>query len=191
MRGYEHQDSRVNWSVVARAGYSRPPFDIRNGKEIRLYLERVCQKYLRLEETRKLRVAIDYLVSAETLNLPLELRLATMFILLENLKSTFAKEQGYLFKRGHYRQKSGEAWTFTNLLDDMFNKGRMRSADLSPIKDLRNEIIHSGTSQMSFDYQDEIYERCQDLIREYLLRLLNYSGDFRLYSGRGMTLKEI
>lgn len=198
LRGWEHLDEHPdnepwaeNWAVVARTGYFRPTFDIRDGKEIRVYLENTCESYFRFEEIRKLRVAIDLLVSAETLRLPLELRLTTLFVLLENLKSTFAQEQGYPFKKGYYRKSSGGKLFFATLLAEMFEKVKMDSPDLSAIKKLRNEIIHSGISQTPYDYQEEIYDSCQDLIREYLLRLLGYTGPFRLYSGRGMTLKEI
>jgi hypothetical protein len=191
---WEHQDSpplKERWSVVARTGYFRPPFDIHDGTVIRTYLERVWQEYFRLEETRKLRVAIDHFVLAETRSLPLELKLATMFILLENLKSTFADEQGYAFQSGSYRKASGEKWSFRALLSDMFKKVGMSSPNLSTIVDLRNEIIHSGISQTSYDHQEKIYDGCQDLVREYFLRLLGYTGDFRLYSGRGMTTERI
>ncbi len=67
----------------------------------------------------------------------------------------------------------------------------MSSPNLSAIVKLRNEIIHSGISQISFEHQKEIYDNCQDLIREYFLRLLGYTGDFRLYSSHGMTTKRI
>jgi len=131
------------------------------------------------------------LVLAETRSLPLELKLATMFILLENLKSSFAKEQGYAFRKGYYRKSSGDVWSFEALLSEMFGRVGMSSLDLSAIVDLRNEIIHSGISQTSFEHQFDIYENCQDLIREYLLRLLGYTGEFLLYSGSGMTPKRI
>jgi len=179
------------WSVVARMGYFRPPFNISDGKAIRTYLERVWQEYFRLEEKRKLPVAIHLFVLAETRSLPRELKLATMFILLENLKSTYADEQGYSFKDGYYRKASGKTWSFKTLLLDMFKQINMPSPDLSAIVDLRNDIIHSGISQTSREHQQEIYGTCQDLIREYFLRLLGYTGSFRLYSGRGMTLKWI
>jgi hypothetical protein len=191
---WSHQGGEVlggGWSVVAHMGYFRPPFDIRDGKAIGTYLELVWREYFRLEQTRQLRVAIHMLVLAETRSLPLELKLATMFILLENLKSTFADEQGYPFHDGYYRKASGKVWSFKALLSDMFKKVGMPSPNLSAIVDLRNEIIHSGISQTSFEHQRDIYDNCQDLMREYLLRLLGYTGDFLLYSGCGMTPKRV
>ncbi len=63
------------------------------------------------------------------------------------------------------------------------------SPDLGAIMSLRNEIVHSRISRTPRTHQEEIYESCQDLVREYLLRLLGYTGKFRLFSGRGMTSK--
>jgi hypothetical protein len=191
---WEHPGSRPSgggWSVVARMGYFRPPFNISDGKAIRTYLERVWREYFRLEERRKLPVAIHLFVLAETRSLPLELKLATMFILLENLKSSHAEEQGYPFEDGYFRKASGKKWSFKALLLDMFKQVHMPSPDLSAIVDLRNDIIHSGISQTSGDHQQDIYDNCQDLVREYLLRLLDYTGNFRLYSDRGMAPKRI
>ena len=198
--GWEHSDSKPRGkesATVACVGYFRPLFNIRDGKAVRVYLERVQREYFRLEETRKLREAIHLFVLAETRSLPLELRLATIFILLENLKSTFAKEQGYPFKNNYYLKeprelggKSKERWSFESLLSEMLKKSGM-CPDLGAIKDLRNEIIHSGVSQTPCAHQREVYDACQDLVRGYLLRLLGYTGTFRLYSERGMTTKQI
>lgn len=192
--GWEQQGSRPSgehWAVVARGGYFRPPFDIHDGAAIRTYLECVQREYFRLKETRQLQKAIHLLVLAETSTLPQELQLATMFILLENLKSTFAAQQGYPFKNGNYMKAAKERWSFVDLLSEMFDKIGMSSSDLNAIKNLRNEIVHSGISQTSYEHQEEIYESCQNLVREYFLRLLSYTGSFRLFSGHGMTVKRI
>jgi hypothetical protein len=191
---WEHQDSpplSEGRSVVARTGFVRPVFDLYDGGAIRTYLERVWQHYFKLEQSRQLREAIHLFVLSKIRGLPLELELATMFILLENLKSTHAREQGYRFDQGYYRKPSGKAWGFKALLSEMFVKVGMPQSDLSAIVHLRNEIVHSGISQTSYEHQQNIYDKSQDLVREYLLRLLGYTGDFRLYSGRGMTVKQI
>jgi len=176
--------------VVAKTAYFRPVLHTLNGHVVKEYLELVWPAYFKLEKLRKLRVAFDYFVSAEALSLPLELKLATMFVLFENLKATFASERGYRFEKGYYRKPSGQRWTFELLLKEMFCKVGMNPS-LDEIIDLRNEIIHSGISQMSYDEQYRIYGKCQDIAREYLLRLLDFSGSFFLYSGRGMTKKTI
>lgn len=192
--GWEHSEEpplKEHWATVARARYSRPTLDIRRGTVVRRYLEGVWPEYFRLEEQRDLRRVVDIFVIAETHGLPLELRLATLFILLENLKSTFAKEQGFQFDGRNYLKPSGSAWTFNGLLSEMVKGVGMRQPDLGPIVDLRNEIVHSGASQTSFKHQNQIYDDCQDIAREYLLRSWGYSGEFRLSAGRGMTTKRI
>lgn len=192
--GWSHEEEprlHERWATVAQTGFFRPAFDLSSGGAVREYLERTWQGYRRLEESRGLRVAIDLYVLAETRTLPDELKLATIFILLENLKSTFADERGYAFVKGHYTKPSGDRWGFRGLLAEMLADAGMTSPDLEPIVSLRNEIIHSGISRTPRSHQEEIYESCQDLVREYLLRLLGYRGRFRLFSGRGMTPKLI
>lgn len=192
--GWSHEEEpRLNerWATVAQTGFFRPAFDLSNGGTVREYLERTWQGYRRLEESRGLRVAIDLYVLAETRTLPDELKLATIFILLENLKSTFADDRGYAFVKGYYTKPSGGRWGFRGLLAEMLADAGMTSPDLKAIVSLRDEIIHSGISRTPRSYQEEIYESCQDLVREYLLRLLGYTGRFRLFSGRGMTSKLI
>lgn len=49
---------------------------------------------------------------------------------------------------------------------------------LKRIIKLRNEIIHSGLSRLSFSSKISLYNRGHDIIREYLLRLLNYQGRY-------------
>ena len=67
----------------------------------------------------------------------------------------------------------------------MFNDVSMNPS-IDSIKALRDEIIHSGISQLPYDMQMSIFENCQDVVREYFLRLMGFSGSFFLYSGRGM-----
>jgi hypothetical protein len=192
--GWEHAENpplREHWATVARARYSRPTLDIRRGEVVRCFLEGVWPEYFRLEEGRDLRRVIDLFVIAETHGLPLELRLATLFILLENVKSTYAREQGFAFDGRNYLKSSGRAWSFNGLLSEMLKGVGMRQPDLRPIVDLRNEIVHSGASQTTFEHQDQIYDDCQDIAREYLLRSWGYSGDFRLSAVRGMSTKRI
>jgi len=56
--------------------------------------------------------------------------------------------------------------------------------DLSKIVQLRNDIVHSGITQLAVDKRVEIYLSTQDIVREYLLRLLDYQGDYFLYAQR-------
>ena len=192
--GWEHGEDpplREHWATVARARFFSPTLDIRRGEVVRRFLEGVWPEYFRLEGQRDLRRVIDLFVIAETHGLPLELRLATLFILLENMKSTYAREQGFQFNGRNYLKPSGRAWGFNGLVSEMLKDAGMKQPDLGPIVDLRNDIVHSGASQTTFEHQDQIYDDCQDIAREYLLRSWGYSGEFRSSAGRGMTVKRI
>lgn len=103
------------------------------------------------------------------------LKLATMFILLENLQSSYAREQGYAFKGGRWKNPNGDRPGFRALLEEMLAGENMGSPYLGAVVKLRNEIIHSGVSELPFDEQEEIYCACQDISREYLLRA--WGGD--------------
>lgn len=147
--GWSHEEEprlSERWATVAHTGFIRPVFDLHSGETVRKYLESTWQKYQRLEESRQLRAAIDLYVLSETRSLPDELKLATMFILLENLKSTFASEQGYNFVNEFYIKPSGDRWSFRGLLEEMLQDVGISAADLQAIVNLRNEIIHSGIS---------------------------------------------
>ncbi|QIN85481.1 hypothetical protein GBA63_22535 (plasmid) [Rubrobacter tropicus] len=192
-RWRHEQEPRLSegWATVAQTGFFRPAFDLSGGKRVREFLEGSWDGYRRHEEGRQLRAAIHLYVIAETRLLPDELKAATMFILLENLKSTYAAERGIPFVDGYYRKPNGKSWPFKNLLYEMFKGVGMAQPDLKRAVLLRNEIVHAGISRMSGSQQEEVYDQVQDLAREYLLRLMGYRGDFRLYSGRGMTTKRI
>ncbi len=193
--GWDHpQDPPIrnmHWTTFARARYSKPTLAIREAGVVRGYLEGVWSEYARVEEQRDLRRSIDIFTTAETHGLPMELKLATIFILLENLKSTHARERAYAFKRGKWEKPNGDRPGFRPLLEEMLVGAGMNSPDLGAVVKLRNEIIHSGVSELPFEEQEEIYGECQDMAREYLLRSWGYSGEFRLYGGRGMSRKRI
>lgn len=193
--GWDHPEDppirNMHWATVARARFFKPALAIRQPGVVRGYLEGVWPEYVRVEEERDLRRSIDIFTIAETHSLPMELKLATIFILLENLKSTHARERGYAFKGGRWEKPNGDRPGFPDLLEEMLAVEGMSSPQLGAVVKLRNEIIHSGVSELSFDEQDEIYGHCQDIAREYLLRSWGYSGGFQLYGGRGMSSKRI
>ncbi len=57
---------------------------------------------------------------------------------------------------------------------------------LKRVKTLRNQIIHFGLSKRPYNSLQQHYEFCQDLIREYLLRKLNFQGSYLIYSQRNI-----
>lgn len=112
---------------------------------MRGYLEGVWSEYVRVEGRRDLRrSSLDIFTIAETHSLPMELRLATISILLENLKPAHARGRGCAFQRGGWEKPNGELAGFRGLLEGMFAGEGMGSPQLDPVVKLRNEIIHLG-----------------------------------------------
>lgn len=170
-----------HWAIVSQADYFRPLIESMDENAVKEFIEQAWPKYFLNEHTRKLPVAIGYFVTAEVREMPMELKLATMFILFENLKSTHAREKGYRFENNFYQRPEGGRWSFKGLLSDMFKSVDM-SPELAQIVDLRNEIIHSGISQLTLEQQQNIYISLFDLSVEYFMRLLGFTGQYFLYS---------
>ncbi|PTQ05439.1 hypothetical protein CWO33_23445 [Vibrio splendidus] len=179
--------SRV-WSVRGAYNYFRPPFCCVDTSGIQRLVECSFETYSELYEERALNVVVDLLNTPEVKNLQLELKLATLFVLLENLKSTYAKSKGYKYKNGFYFSPSNKKYVFITLLQEMFESVNME-VDLKEIKNLRNEIIHSGLSHLSHHEQLSIYGTCRDMVTEYFLRLIGYKDGFDTYVSRCMQSK--
>ena len=181
--------SLQQWTVNGVYSYFRPPLCTINSQYIVQLIEESYSTYERIEISHKLRAAVDLFVTSEALTLPVELKLTTIFILLENLKSSYAENNGYIFKNGFYR-KNGEKGTFKSLLVEMFHSVGI-TTELSKVVKLRNEIIHSGLSQLDFEEQFNIFSFCKELAGEYLLRLLDYDGVFYLHTTCGSETKSL
>lgn len=178
------------WNVRARYCWSRPPFCCVEATHIKILIETCFESYSEIHEKRSMPVVIDLLNIPEVDNLPIELKLATLFILLENLKSTYAKSKNYKYKDGNYWTVDNKKYSFQILLTEMFNEVGI-DFNLKEIKSLRNEIIHSGLSQLSYEQLLSSYAICRDIVTEYILRLIGYKGKFSPYEGRGLQLKII
>ena len=61
---------------------------------------------------------------------------------------------------------------------------------LKPLVDLRNEVLHTGVASLTHAQQKIQYDAATDLIREYLLRLLGFKGNFDV-SPTGGSVKTI
>jgi len=177
-------------SVRGEAMYFRPLLEIHDGKLIKSYLEQVWKNYRKLKRPRKLSEVIDMLTICELPKLPLEIQLGQIFIILENLKSTYAKYSGIPFIEGYFRvissppkqnPKREPTLSFKDLLEKMLIAENMNPRT-KRIINLRNEIVHFGLSRKPYESLRKNYEYCHDIVREYLLRILGYSGDFLIYS---------
>ncbi|RBP84250.1 hypothetical protein EBI01_05590 [Marinomonas rhizomae] len=177
-------------NVRGKYHYFRPPLSCVDTSDIKHLIESCFDIYFNVYRERDLNVVVDLLNTPEINNFQLELKLATLFILLENLKSSYAKVKGLKYNQGNYFSSDEKKYTFQSLLKEMFNSVDM-DVNLKDIKNLRNEIIHSGLSHLSYANQYSIYATCRDVITEYILRLIGYKGCFSLYESRGVQWKEI
>ena len=196
--GYDYpanQNTGRRWAAGGRLDFFRPTIEIRDGEIVKLFIEQTFNNYKSLESSRKLNVAIHYMLLIENNNLPTEAKLALTFVLLENLKSSFAHSKNIPYIDGFFRQgknpnKKSATYGFMELAKMMFNEVGINK-DLSQVKDTRNEIIHSGLTQLSQDSAIKLHDDIHDLCREYLLRLLGYRGEYLLYSSGSNTVVTI
>ena len=137
------------------------------------------------------------LTICELPNLPLEVKLGQMFIILENLKSTYANYSEIPFISGFYRElsippksnpKKEKRLSFENLLSQMLIDVNIK-VSLKRIIRLRNEIIHFGLSRKPSSSLNKNYDFCHDVVREYLLKTMGYNGNFWIYSSACRKMK--
>ncbi len=172
-------------TVMGTAEYFRPTLEIRDGELIKSFIEQTYPNFVNLEQSRKVNVVIRYLLQAELPGQPTECKLILAFVLLENLKHTYAVSKLIPYSKGFFRKvpkpiKGNDAYSFVELLALMLREVQMHP-NLDDIKDLRNDLIHSGLSTKPHDQLWAMYERIHDLLREYILRLLGYSGYYLPY----------
>ena len=183
-----------SWAVSGVAQYFRPVFEMHDGTQVKSFVEKTYNKYVLHEQSRKLNVVIDYLAQAEAPGQLMEVKLILVFVALENLKHTFAHSKGIRFKDGNFRKptwkpsdKNRNTYFFKDLVKMMLDDVNM-TYDLTSAKRLRNQLIHTGLSEQSYNFNRDLYEDVHDLIREYLLRFLGYRGHYSPYAfeRRGM-----
>lgn len=192
--GYDFQHGTTlgeRWSVSGRLRHFRPLIEMMDGKAVREFLERAWPMYSHIWKPRRLNIIIHYILLADRPEQPLEAALVLSFVALESLKSTFATVENIPFVKGRFRKISNPpkpnprnepSFSFEDLLTAMPTKVGMHNTPIGQIVALRNEIIHNGITQQSDATNRRIFNSCQDLLREYLLRLLGYHGPFWLYS---------
>lgn len=187
-----------------------------SGKEIRNFIEQTYPTFKKLKSIRQLTVVFGYLCEANRSTLALEITLISYHVAIENLKNTFALEQGYIYKDGKYSHplyppqdyhcKNKEEYCFdemtaqyihklygkcgsTEMTKRMFISAKFKRAEISPFLKKRNKIIHEGILLPFGDenYMEQAIEdrrNVSDLLRKYLLTLLNYKGSYYLSRDR-------
>lgn len=180
--------------------YYRPTIEMQDGADIKAFLECCWSGYRRECRRRRLTEAIEYLVTAERPGLPIEVQLLLIFSCLECLKTTFARSRSIPeSRRGFHRVTPTFARTLTrrqlekqrtfgfeDLLRQMLGDVGMKRG-LKRLIRLRNQIIHQGLSTWSHKSKFKAHDTCHDILREYLLRLMNYKGEYLVYSSGSRT----
>ena len=195
---YSFRGRAITINITGEAMCFRPLITLSNGNAAKLFIEQVWPIYRRKKKTRKLAELIDMLTIAELPTQPLEIQLANMFIIMENMKSTYARSKKIPFFKGYYRKISSppkamnkeQKYTFKELLSMMFDEVGMQPR-LKRILNLRNEIIHFGLSRKPYTSLRNDYEYCHDIVREYLLRYLGYRGEYLIYSSAARVIRKI
>ena len=122
--------------------------------------------------------------------LPMECKLVFLSVLLENLKHTYGTHLQYAIKGGTFVDPVTKARLgFQDMMNLMFSAVGM-APGLQPLVDLRNEVLHTGVASLTHAQQKLQYDAATDLIREYLLRLLGFKGNFDV-SPTGGSVKTI
>jgi hypothetical protein len=198
--GYEFPEGDVTGRYHAAPGVvgrSRPLFELADAKAYREFVEMTYAGFRKFHSKRKLPVVFDYLLQTQLPLQTMEASLLLLFVTLENLKDTYASAAGIPYFRGFYRKmplaasrRDPPKFLFKELLEAMFNEVGM-APDLKPMIDLRNEIIHSGLSRTPYAEQRRLYDIGHDLVREYVLRLLDFRGSYFLFSSSDWSLKHL
>lgn len=195
---WSHGNKGEGWSARDAIQHFRPVVSAADGASIRNLVETCWKRYRALKRVRKLPEVIHYCVQTENPDQPIEYQLLGAFVMLENLKATYARSRSIPFVAGFFRKPSppgtnprrAATYSFKELLEMMFHDANMRPA-LRRLVDVRNEIVHFGLSRRTPGRLVDYYDRVHDLVREYLLRLLGFAGRFSRYSGRGRRTVEL
>ena len=171
------------------ADFYRPTFDITDGSNIENFINQCWPTYRKLKRKRKLNVVFEVLIFSVASLLPLEIRLVSLFMVLESLKDTFAKSKGIPYHKGFYRKVGSPPrsnlskepkYSFEELLSLMLKEKGIRKG-LKRIIRLRNDLIHSCVSKRPYNSQLKTFENCHEIIRKYILSLLAYKGSYCSY----------
>jgi hypothetical protein len=175
------------WASGGETNTDWPLISSLAGASVGGFITDTWPRYRSLKNSRRLPVVMYYLTEAQRRNLPLELRLVTLFLVLECLKDSYARQQGIPFSNGRFRKPQGirpiarcPPWSFADLLRAMLAAEKTRRG-IKRIVDLRNQLIHSGISRWPRRTQLRVHRSTMVVIEEYLLRLLRYRGVFNAY----------
>ncbi|KEH07108.1 hypothetical protein GY14_29930 [Delftia tsuruhatensis] len=190
--GHDYPDGsphKVRNSVHREGQNADPVIEPADGSAIRMFVDQAYPLFKALEVARSLKVVIDYMLQAARPGLPMECRLVFLSVLLENMKQTYGTQSQFAFKRGKFVDPVRKGpLSFQEMVKLMFSSVGM-TPSLQSLVDLRNEVLHTGMASMTIQQQKAQYDAATDLIREYLLRLLGFKGNFLISAAAGSVRK--
>lgn len=191
VRRYSHKIGSAEYGTNCSGAVVNPLRTIieDSGKEIRNFIEQTYPTFKKLKSIRQLTVVFGYLCEANRSTLALEITLISHYVAIENLKNTFALEQGYKYKDGKYSHNLYGKCSSTEMTKRMFEAVQFNREEIAPFLKKRNKMIHEGILLPFGDenYMEQAIEDrrdVSDLLRKYLLTLLNYKGAYYLSRDR-------
>jgi hypothetical protein len=137
----------VRTSMVGTIQIWRPPFA--QPEDTKKYVELCYDSFVRLRGRRMLHVAIDYIHHSIMKGLAREVQIGLACIAFETLRHNWARDTGYRFSEGFFREKSAgpsnarKVVSLKRHLAEMFEEVDM-DADSERIANIRNEVLHTG-----------------------------------------------
>jgi hypothetical protein len=190
----------------------RPPFGSRIGK-LSDFIIQTWPNYQRLKRTQPLSAFIHLIDASDISDGLLEMKITTSMQCLEAIKSYFALAEGARFNitetsDGQFVNVKQKVVTFEELLRlALHDVGMTLPSSFKKIKALRNALVHRGfireadnvtrsifgslSPHAMHKAMFEVMEEVQDILREYMLRLLGYKGDYWPYSQIGNAHRTI
>ena len=177
---YEYPAGKIRQvlKVLGRTDIMHHVLELHRGDEIKEFIVKTWEKFEDNYELRKLPLIFDYIFQAFSIN-TIETKLVFSYVTLESLKYTFAKEKGYTFSKGFFHDHNKKQLNINKLIEMMLSEIGI-VFKINEITELRNDIIHSGYTEKTFDHNFKIFIYCQHIIRDYLIKLLGYKGDYIL-----------
>jgi hypothetical protein len=174
--GFEYPAGKIRqiFAVVGRTNIMHNVLELHRGDEIKEFIVSTWKKFEDNYDKRRLSLIFEFIFQAFSIN-TIETKLVFTYVTLESLKYTFAKSKGLRFKNGSFWKNKKQRYNFEELINLMLLDVNI-NVDMKEFLELRNDIIHSGYTDKSFQENHRIFLICQHIIREYLIRLLGYEG---------------
>jgi len=204
---YEYQfagQSRRS-SVFGQYNSWRPPFH--DAADVTRFVELAWSRFTDVRERRALDALFHMIVSSDLPSTPIEAQVTTAVQCLESIGSYFALGEATRAgiqenKRGFFLDKDDNELTFEALLGQaVTDVGMSLPPGFVTIRRLRNAIVHRGFIRENDKISTHIFGArppgamhhamtdtfgtMQDIIREFILRLLGYHGRYFPYSTAG------